>query len=193
MFRVFDGATADSVWQEMAELFRAGEFVAGQESRAGLTSEILHVAISIDNPRQRWVASRRPALNIAFALAEVVWIVHGRNDAAFLNYFNRELPNFAGHGPTYHGAYGYRLRRNHGYDQLERACQALKANPQSRQIVLQIWHAMHDFPDETGQAVAEDIPCNITSLLKVRGGRLEWLQVMRSNDLYRGLPYRSEE
>jgi thymidylate synthase len=26
-------------------------------------------------------------------------------------------------------------------------------------------------------------------MLKVRGGKLEWMQIMRSNDLYRGLPY----
>jgi thymidylate synthase len=33
------------------------------------------------------------------------------------------------------------------------------------------------------------VPCNICASLKVRGGRLHWLQVMRSNDLVRGLPY----
>jgi thymidylate synthase len=35
----------------------------------------------------------------------------------------------------------------------------------------------------------EDIPCNLCSLLKVRRGRLEWVQVMRSNDLILGLPH----
>jgi len=34
-----------------------------------------------------------------------------------------------------------------------------------------------------------DIPCNIVSHLLVRDGRLDWLQVMRSNDLMWGLPY----
>lgn len=189
MFKVFQATTADRVWQDIAETFRAGGFSGGRGSRAGTTSEILHAAISISDPRQRWITSRRPALNLAFALAEVVWIVRGRNDSAFLNYFNKELPKYAGYGSTYHGAYGHRLRSEFGFDQLERAYSALKGNPESRQVTLQIWSALNDFPDANGRAVANDIPCNISSLLKVREGRLEWLQVMRSNDVFRGVPY----
>lgn len=37
--------------------------------------------------------------------------------------------------------------------------------------------------------VDPDIPCNISSLLKVRSGKLEWLQILRSNDLFLGVPY----
>jgi len=54
---------------------------------------------------------------------------------------------------------------------------------------LQLWDPRHDLPDVEGRAVSGDIPCNVVSLLKVREGRLEWMQVMRSNDLFRGLPY----
>src|SRR5438132_698223 len=101
MFRVFEGATADDVWLRLAAAFR-DEHLPSQESRAGDTREILHAAISIKNPRQRWVVSRVPALNPAFALAEAVWILAGRDDAAFLNYFNSKLAEFAGRGDRYH-------------------------------------------------------------------------------------------
>lgn len=148
--------------------------------------ELLHACFELKNPAKRWVTSRVPTLNIAFALAEVVWLVRGRNDAAFLNYFNRELPKFAGSGPTYHGAYGYRLRRSLGIDQLEKAYLALKGQPNSRQIVLQIWDGRKDLPHENGSPVSPDIPCNLVSMIKVREGRLEWSQVMRSNDLFLG-------
>jgi len=40
-----------------------------------------------------------------------------------------------------------------------------------------------------GSPSAEDIPCNVSSMLKIRNGRLFWTQIMRSNDLYRGTPY----
>ena len=89
---------------------------------------------------------------MAFALAEVVWIMRGRNDSAFLNYFNRQLPLRAGHGATYNGAYGQRLRAAFGFDQLERAYLALRHNPNSRQVVLQIWNPQRDLPDQTGRA-----------------------------------------
>lgn len=122
-------------------------------------------------------------------MAEVIWIMTGRNDSAFLNYFNRQLPRFAGRGETYHGAYGYRLRRHLGVDQLDRAYNALRNKPASRQVVLQIWDSRIDLPKNTGRESAADIPCNVVSLLKVRGGKLEWMQIMRSNDVMLGLPY----
>ncbi len=189
MFRFFEGPSADAVWQDIARTFVEGESLAHQQSRAGMTREVLHAAISIRNPRQRWVTSRRPALNIAFALAEVIWIIRGRNDSAFLNYFNRQLPKYAGQGVCYHGAYGYRLRTTFHLDQLERAYQVLRCNPDSRQVVLQIWSPFDDLPDPKGDSAALDIPCNLNSIVKIRNGRLEWLQVLRSNDVYRGLPY----
>jgi thymidylate synthase len=189
MFSTFEGPTADEVWQQIAHAFRTGKFPGAHNSRAGATKELLHATIAIEDPRQRWIASRQPSLNLAFALAEIIWIIRGRNDSAFLNYFNRELPKYAGNGLVYHGAYGFRLRSQFGFDQLERAYSALRHNPDTRQVALQIWDAKVDFPDSEGAAVAADIPCNMTALLKVREGRLEWLQVMRSNDLFRGLPY----
>lgn len=189
MFRLFEGRTADEVWQRIATVFRAGDETRPQVSRGGDTYEILHASISIADPRQRWIPSRRPPINPAFAIAETVWVMTGRNDSAFLNYFNRDLPKFAGCGPTYHGAYGYRLRRHLGVDQLERAYRALKKKSYSRQVVLQIWDSSIDLPKLDGEEASPDIPCNIISMLKVRGEKLEWMQVLRSSDVHRGLPY----
>ncbi|HBB96886.1 MAG TPA: hypothetical protein DC054_16020 [Blastocatellia bacterium] len=188
MFRLFEGQTADIVWGQIAEAFLK-EDLPLQESRGGEMRELLHSAISISDPRQRWVVSRVPALNVAFALAEVVWIITGRNDSAFLNYFNRQLPKFAGAGATYHGAYGHRLRSHFGIDQLHRAYEILKAKPTSRQVVLQIWDGKIDLPSRIGEEAARDIPCNVLSLLKVRSDQLEWMQIMRSNDIHLGLPH----
>jgi thymidylate synthase len=181
--------TADEAWSKAATRFERDEDVLRQESRIGNTLELLHAIISIDDPRQRWVLSRQPAINPAFAIAEVVWILNGRNDAAFINHWNPALPRFAGHGDTYYGAYGYRLRSNLGIDQLERAWGALSANSASRQIVLQIWDSRLDLPSKDGQPRSPDIPCNICSMLKLREGRLEWMQVLRSNDLFLGVPH----
>lgn len=189
MFQLVEAVSADEAWQTAASWFLPGGIAVAQRSRGGDTAEILHSAISIRNPRQRWIGSRFPAINPAFAIAEAIWIAQGRNDSGFLNYFNPSLPKFAGNGSTYHGAYGFRLRRHFEVDQLEVAFRALKANPDSRQIALQIWDSRADLPDENGTPRSPDIPCNVVALLKVRGGRLIWTQVMRSNDLFRGLPH----
>lgn len=187
--RLFEGRTANEAWSEAAAAFLTEGGGREQESRAGSTREILRAAFTIRNPLERWVIARRPAINPAFAIAETVWILAGRDDSALLNHWNPELPKYTGPGERYHGAYGHRLRRRFGLDQLEHAYLALSKNPDSRQVVLQIWGSEIDLPDEEGEPASPDIPCNVLSMLKVRGGRLEWTQVMRSNDLFKGAPY----
>lgn len=188
MFTTFNAETANDLWGQLVETFQRGESQT-QASRYGNTQEILHAAISLSAPRERWMSSRLPALNPAFAIAEVIWILSGRNDSAPINYFNSQYAKYAGYGPTYHGAYGHRLRRHKGIDQLDRAFRALKADPESRQVVLEIWDGAVDLPRDSGKPADTDIPCNIVSLLKIRSGRLEWTQIIRSNDLFLGLPH----
>jgi thymidylate synthase len=142
----------------------------------------------ISDPRQRWVTSKRPANNPAFIIASTFWILGGMNEAAFLNSWFRDLPKYQGDGSIYHGAYGHRIREWFGIDQLDRAYRALTKNPNSRQVVIQIWSPELDLPDEEGYPADEDIPCNLCSLPKVRNGRLEWLQVMRSHDVTKAIP-----
>jgi len=81
------------------------------------------------------------------------------------------------------------MRQHFEIDQIHRAYSILKSNPTSRQVALQIWDPSQDLPSQDGAPVSEDIPCNVIALLKIREGRLYWTQVMRSNDVMRGLPY----
>lgn len=186
---MFEGQTADHAWLQALQMFRDGHGRFNADTRTGATHELLHAHFCIADPRQRWVASRQPPMNPAYAIVEVVWIITGREDSAFPNAWNSQLPKFAGSGEIYHGAYGFRLRHRFGLDQIERAYQALRENPASRQGVLQVWDPRIDLPGEDGVATAMDIPCNICALPKVRQGRVEWMQVLRSNDLILGVPY----
>lgn len=182
------GPSADQLW-----LAARDEFLSGRASevkgRRSATIELRPVLFELTDPRSRWVFSRNPVFNPAAVLSEVIWILAGRNDSAFVNFWNSKLREFAGDGETYHGAYGYRLRQGFGIDQLEQAAEALSNNPESRQICLSIWDPRQDLPVEAGKPRSPDIPCNVTSLLKVRDGKLEWTQIMRSNDFWLGLPF----
>jgi thymidylate synthase len=189
MITLFEGKTANAVWKNAVERFHDGSSILSQASRAGRTKELLHAAFTIKDPRQRWITMREPGINPAFAIAEVVWIMAGRRDSSFLLPWNSQLPNFIGNATEYHGAYGYRFRKHFGRDQLDQIFHALLHNPDSRQAVLQIWDTRIDLPDVDGKPRDSDIPCNIVSMLKIRENRLEWTQIMRSNDLIRGVPY----
>ena len=186
--RYFSATTADLVWQEaVTELLERPD--NDHNGRSGATHEILPCVLRIEDPRQRWILSRRPPYNPAFGLVEFIWIITGNNESRVLNYWNPDLPKYSGVGEVYHGAYGFRLRHEFGLDQIKRAYQVLSNAPETRQAILQIWKPDIDLPAIDGRPVSTDIPCNVMSLLKLRDGRLHWSQIMRSSDIMRGLPY----
>lgn len=198
-----EGSSADAVWrQAIQRLHSVGSI---QESRDQVTCELLHVAFTITNPRQRLVFGR--PINPAFAIAEVIWIMSGANDSSFLSFWNPRMTRFVDKDERkLHGAYGYRLgnqpkldkniahQLRHEsdthecrFDQIKAAYEALLHIPHSRQVVLQIWDSKYDMPNPEPRS--KDVPCNVMSHLMIRDGKLEWLQVMRSNDLIWGTPY----
>lgn len=184
--RVFEGGTADEVWRRA---FADVPTWRVQPSRAGPTREALRATFVIADPRQRWVTSRTPPISPAFAIAEVAWILAGDDRLSYLLPWNADHAKYVGDAPEVHGSYGARLRRARGMDQVLGAAAALRANPESRQVVLQIYDPAIDLPSPDGKPRSQDVPCNVTALLKVRDGRLEWTQILRSNDLHMGVPY----
>ncbi len=203
----FEGSSADAVWRQAVQRLHPARVSAIQESRDQPTRELLHVAFTITDPRQRLVFGR--PINPAFAIAEVIWIMSGANDTRFLSFWNPRMMQFVDKDKDerkFHGAYGFRLGSqpalseeatqqlrhttdldNGRLDQLRSAYEALRHTPSSRQVVLQIWDHRRDMPDPDPRS--KDVPCNIVSHLMIRDEKLEWLQVMRSNDLIWGTPY----
>lgn len=121
------GRTADEVYCDIYQKLKTfGESVIG---RNGQTKELTHVCMSISDPTQRWVERRKPSISPAFAIAELVMIMNGSDEAALLNAWNPALPKYQGRYERYPGAYGKRLRYSFGFDQINRAFDALKNNP----------------------------------------------------------------
>ncbi len=196
-----EARSADEAWRKLFSRF--GSQARVQDGRDQPTKELLHVTIAIQDPRQRIVFAR--PMNPAFAIAETIWVLAGSDDLSFVRFWNPRMNNFSDDGITLCGAYGYRLgsqpalaekqerelRHWHAnqkpLDQLKMAYDALKHDPESRQVVLQIWDKNSDMPNPSARS--KDVPCNLASHLLIRAGRLEWLQVMRSNDFYWGFPY----
>jgi len=182
------GISADCVWKDAAEkLISAHDYQ--HNGRNGDTFEILPCVLRITNPMSRWILSRNPPYNPAFGLVEFICLLAGKDESSVPIFWNPALPKYSGDEEHFYGAYGYRLRKYFGFDQIKRAYHVLKNSPETRQAVLQIWDSQKDLPDENGDAKSKDIPCNLMALLKIRDNKLHWTQIMRSNDIMRGLPY----
>ncbi len=98
------------------------------------------VTTAYERPAERVLLSPVRDANPFFHLAEAVWMLSGRQDAAFLNEYVRDFgERFAEPDGTIHDAYGWRWSSAFGFDQLNRVVEVLRKDPQSRQCVIGMW------------------------------------------------------
>lgn len=159
-----------------------------------------------ERPTERVLLDPVRDANPFFHLFEALWMIAGRRDATWLDRFVKDFSSrFAEDDGIQHGAYGYRWRQHFDMeggggrpglpDQLETAVQLLRANPQDRRVVLQMWDPVADLGVDK-----RDVPCNLVVLPRVRSrvvgqdGSATGVQSLlditvfcRSNDLIWGL------
>lgn len=120
--------------------------------------------------------------NPFFHLMEALWMVGGRRDVATVAEFAARMREYSDDGANLHGAYGYRWREHHGFDQLARIAKRLRENPDDRRCVLQMWDARVDLGRD-----GKDFPCNTqVYFLRDGDGRLDMTLTCRSNDIIWG-------
>lgn len=152
-----------------------------RDSRNGPTLEIMSpVTIQYDRPEERVLFSPERDANPFFHMMESLWMLAGRNDAAFLDEYNSQMRQYSDDGVGFNAAYGQRLRSYFGRDQLDDVIQLLRKNPDDRQVVLQIWDV-----DDLGKST-RDKACNLTIVPRIRNGYLDWTVYNRSNDFILG-------
>lgn len=168
-----------------SELLRRGRDVP---SRNGATKERLNTSITLTEPLQRgmWAPGRKAS--IAAQIVETAWVLAGRRDInAILPYLPRAA-DFSDDGEMWRAGYGPRLRA-WGYDtpgilpidQVRWVVDHLKASPDSRQAVIQIYD-----PYQDSGTISKDIPCNDWIQFIIREDKLHMHVAVRSNDLMWG-------
>lgn len=166
-----------------------------QDSRYGPTLEVSEpVATVYSNPCERVLFDAHRNVNPFFHLFEALWILAGRNDVEWVAQFASKMREFSDDGQRFHGAYGARLRNwggdklssfntvlEPGMDQLEKAIELLKRDPETRRAVVAIYDPALDLGFSS-----KDIPCNDTIKFESRGGVLNMIVFCRSNDMIWG-------
>lgn len=186
--------------RNVAEALPAGlrylaEWGALQKSRAGdVVCAPGPTTTVYSHPWECVLTSRIRDANPFFHLAEVVWMLAGRDDVGFLTPYVKTFSKYAEEDGTVHGAYGHRWRKTFGYDQLPVIVDKLRADPTTRQCVLQMWDARDEHEDPWGQTCKtddlrgnfQDRPCNTHVYFRVRRGHLDMTVCCRSNDIIMG-------
>lgn len=144
-------------------------------------TELCGVLLELSNPLAR--LSRTETRGKPFsALGELCWYLAKRNDLGFIEYYIREYTKSAEDGIIY-GAYGPRLFDWDGVNQIANIATRLKANPVTRKTCVQLFNASDIQTDH------KDTPCTCTLQFMLRGGKLNMVTYMRSNDVYWGMPH----
>lgn len=108
------------------------------------------VTITYYRPRERVLFNLARDANPFFHLYESLWMLAGRNELEPMTHYVKGFGRFSDDGETINGAYGYRWRhgrnvfRSPPVDQLQAIANHLRANPNSRRAVLQMWNVEDD-------------------------------------------------
>ena len=161
----------------------AKERVGPVDSRVGPVRDLGRAVFEMKRDGNRVCLLKGRRFNPFFGLAEASWVLAGLNVLEPLRFFLATIEEYSDDGMTLNGAYGYRMRKALGMDQLEEVIRILKNDPSSRRAIISFWNSR-----DLG-ASSKDIPCNTALYFKVRSGRLDVAVCNRSNDLYLGVPY----
>lgn len=135
------------------------------------------VTILYERPLERVLFNRERDANPFFHLYEALWMLDGRRDIAPLDYYSSGYSKQVqdGDSPYANGAYGYRWRcsgANLGedanwtiVDQLAVLIAHLKAKPESRRAVLQMWTVEDDLLKIDS---SKDVCCNTCCYFSIR-------------------------
>ena len=134
-----------------------------------------------EKPDERVVFYPDRDANPYFHFMEGLWMISGRNDVEWISRFNASIANYSDDGVTFHGAYGYRWRKHFGFDQIDIIAEQLRANPDDRRIVLQMWDPKVDLARG-----GKDFPCNTAIKFRIVDGRIDMTVENRSNDMIWG-------
>lgn len=119
----------------------------------------------------------------SYICGELLWYALGRKDVAFINKFAGLWGRISDDGETSYSAYGDIVFNRHGFNQVEKIIQLLCEDPESRRAVINF-----NVPNENVIDTKDEI-CTIALQFLIRDGKLNCYGIMRSNDVWYGLPY----
>lgn len=158
--------------------------------------EMRPAVIEFTDPSDCLVQVEGRKLNPFFHASEILWVLLGRSDTAWLDLFNTNMKTFSDDGAHFNAPYGERMRTwgKHDLtgeihtprDQLYSVWRLLSADADTRQATLSILDPRYDHADYIDGG-GKDYPCNTALYFKIRQGALDLTVTNRSNDVHWGL------
>ena len=152
------------------------------DSRVGGCEEVLGASFTMSNPRANFVWHEARKASPIYAAGEMLWYLTGRDDGEQIAFYAPSYRDLLSTDGTAFGAYGARMN-----DQVPCLLEMLKQDPNTRQGIITLWRPTDIYEAATRRQ--KDLPCTLSLQFFVRHGALHLIVTMRSNDVWKGLPY----
>lgn len=149
--------------------------------RIGDTRELLNVKFVLKDITKNIVSVR--GISPSYLFGELLWYFNGDNSLEFISQFSSFWEHLSDDGVTCNSAYGYLIQKAHGFDQVEKVVEILRKDPTSRRAKINI-----SLPNSQVDTT-KDEPCTMSLHFMIRKNNLDCTAIMRSNDIWFGLPY----
>lgn len=142
------------------------------------TRELLNFTVTVESAAEAHTLATQRRLNLDIHAVEHCHMVGGFSSLPQLDEAGKgRFARYANDGRLL-GAYGPRI-----YNQLPLVVRKLREDPDTRQAVITVWNGSEH------QVQSGDVPCTQSFQFLIRGGKLHLRVVMRSSDVYLGVPY----
>lgn len=147
------------------------------------THEINNCFFTVENPTLKDYYLPYRNLSEKYLIEELKWYWAGDNKCETIGKHAKMWLSLTDDGVTNNSAYGYILRYKYNKDQIQEVINILKKDPYSRRGIINI-------SDPTlNKLTTKDLQCTVCLQFMIRDNKLDVTVVMRSNDIYFGLPY----
>lgn len=180
---IFSGENINSVYLTALQTIRSESHLT-TDSRVGKVFDLGPAYFEFTNAQNQFLTLKNRNYNPYFAIIEAAWVLNGENTLEGLSKIIHGYDQYSDDGHSLNGAYGYRIKKYFGKDQIESVVRLLSSEPNSRRAVVTLYST-----DDLDNNSSRDIPCNISICLKVRNNCLDITVLNRSNDVFLGIPY----
>jgi thymidylate synthase len=155
-----------------------------RDSRAGMTMEIRDFMFTLSPDAIDLPLGTGRKINTGLAAAEAIQLSGGVGMPELTEAVSKQVAEFVRDPDgTVHGNYGARMQL-----QIIDVVNKLQADPMSRQAIIQVWDKNID--SMYRKPMPKDIPCTLAMMFGIDPqGRVLLSVIMRSNDVWLGLPY----
>jgi thymidylate synthase len=145
------------------------------------TKELMNVKFTLTDINNNIINIRD--ISKSYLFGELIWYLCARKDIDFIHKFSNFWVRISDDGVNCNSAYGDIIFKRHGFDQVEKMIELLKKDKNSRRAVINF-----NVPNINVIDTKDEI-CTIALQFYIRNNKLNCTGMMRSNDIWLGLPY----